>query len=162
MTHGELYLSILRGIVQPAEDRTFLDLCCGEMTHTRDLKFGASVHVDVVDWPNRPKEFHFVQSNVLDCEFEARAFDVSLCSDGIEHFTKADGWRLIHAMEEWSARPVIFTPLGNYLVDAAATNPDTHKSGWWPEEFTKIGWKTDVYKDWHPTLGIGAFFAWRE
>lgn len=161
MTHGEKYLSILRRIIGPTQDKTFLDLCCGEMTHTRELKFKRSVHVDVVDWPTRPKEFDFRRESVLDCKFSACEFDVCLCSDGIEHLDINDGLLLIMKMSTWSTVPIIFTPLGSYMVNPTATDPDSHKSGWLPSDFERFGWLTEAHPDWHPTLGVGAFFAWR-
>lgn len=162
---GQLYLSILRRIIGPTEDLTFLDLCCGEMAQTRHLKFRDSLHVDVKDWPERPPEFRFIRLDVREfVQVQVMGFDVCLCSDGIEHLQKEDGVALIENMALVARLPIIFTPLGDHRIVPGSTDPDDHKSGWLPEEFEARGWKTDVYPDWHresPKWNCGAFFAWR-
>lgn len=159
---GELYLSILRRIIGPTEDKTLLDLCCGEMTQTRHLKFRYVLGIDVKDWPDRPREhdFYHTDANGL-FPLGMESFDVCLCSDGIEHLTKRDGRELIHKMEQISPLPIIFTPLDAYKLNPDSTDPDIHKCVWKPEEFEAMGWQTEVHEDWHPELSIGAFFAWK-
>lgn len=164
---GELYLSILRRIIGPTEDKTLLDLCCGEMTQTRHLKFKDVLGVDVKDWPERPSTTQFLLMNVIDgvsdrlLDSDGTQFDVCLCSDGIEHFTKYDGRQILMRMPEWGKLPIIFTPLDAYRIKPDSIDPDDHKCLWTPAEFEEIGWKTEVHKDWHPELSIGAFFAWK-
>lgn len=159
---GELYLSILRRIIGPTEDKALLDLCCGEMTQTRHLKFRYVLGIDVKDWPTRPKIGDFIQIDALDMKkLFPSVFDVCLCSDGIEHFTKIEGRFVIGEMEKWGKLPIIFTPLDAYKLNPDSTDPDIHKCVWKPEEFEAMGWTTEVHKDWHPELSIGAFFAWK-
>lgn len=158
---GELYLSILRRIIGPTEDKTLLDLCCGEMTQTRHLKFQDSWHIDVKDWPERPREFTFCAMDVREVMPLSAHFDVCICSDGIEHLTKAEGAKLIGDMEKVAKLPIIFTPLDAYKLNPDSTDPDIHKCVWSPAEFVSMGWKTEVYPGWHPELSIGAFFAWK-
>ncbi len=160
---GELYLQILNRIIGPTEDKTLLDLCCGAMMHTRLMKFRESLHIDVRDWPERPREFGFICADVRNITLN-RTYDVALCSDGIEHLSKKDGLELLDNMERWSKLPIIFTPLGEQRIVPGSTDPDDHKSGWTPEEFTARGWLTEVYPTWHVGeggWGCGAFFAWR-
>lgn len=157
-----LYLRELYSIIGPTEDKTLLDLCCGEMTVTRKMKFRDSLHVDVQDCPNRPREFTFYQTDALGLfPLGMETFDVALCSDGIEHLEKAYGLDLLRKMEGMSRVPIIFTPLGEYKLAPGSDNPDDHKSGWLPEEFRARGWRTSVFPGWHEVLGIGAFFAWK-
>lgn len=159
---GELYLSILRRIIGPTEDKTLLDLCCGEMTQTRHMKFKDVLGVDVKDWPGRPKDVKFYETDALGLfPTGMGVFDVCLCSDGIEHFTKHDGIELVEKMERLGRLPIIFTPLDAYKVQPYSDDPDDHKCVWKPEEFEAMGWKTDVFPEWHPELKIGAFFAWK-
>lgn len=156
---GELYLSVLRRIIGPTESLSLLDLCCGEMTHTNQMKFSKSLHVDILDWPTRPQNLEFLCMDVLKCDFPENSFDVVLCSDGLEHFQKVDGLALLAKMEKWAKKvAVIFTPIGDYMINPAANgDPHAHKSGWLPSEFKDV----EIYPDWHPTLNLGAFFAWK-
>jgi hypothetical protein len=64
-------------------------------------------------------------------------------------------------MERVGRLSIIFTPLGPWMLDEGATHPDKHKSGWWPEELEKVGWRTKVYPKWHTALQCGAFFAYK-
>ena len=157
------YLSVLHEIIGPTDDKTLLDLCCGEMTATRQMTFRDRLCVDKVDWVNRPAEFRFLKQDalyVLDFT-DNYSFDVSLCSDGIEHMTKDEGLKLLMEMPRVSELAIIFTPLGDMNIIPGATDPDSHKSGWLPDEPAFDGWKTLVFEDWHPTLNHGAFFAWK-
>lgn len=163
-----LYMSVLSLIIgHPIEEPmalTLLDLCCGEMTHTRLMKFQKSMHLDVHDWPGRPKEFVFFPFDVRTVQIAPKSYDVCLCSDGIEHLTKEEGLKLLDNMEQWSFLPIIFTPLGEQRLVPGSTDPDDHKSGWTPEEFEARGWETEVYESWHrdsPKWNCGAFFAWK-
>lgn len=154
------YLEVLNRIVGPSKDKHFLDLCCGEMTHTRYLHFASHLGVDIVDWPNRPTDKGFIQADLRRWSGPKRHCDIALLSDGLEHFTKQEGEYLLSSMTAWAKQSIVFTPIGDYLVDNSATDPHTHKSGWTPQEFIERGWKTEAYPYWHSTLSLGAFFAW--
>jgi hypothetical protein len=83
-------------------------------------------------------------------------YDLMLCSDGLEHLTIEKGQTLIYYMGLCSTMQVIFTPLGEYMI-SEDEHPDSHRSGWTPAmlpEYLSI-----VFPDFHPTLGVGAFFA---
>jgi hypothetical protein len=141
---------------------SLLDLCCGEMTNTSRLHFAHSVHVDVQDMPNRPPGFRFIHADVLaDHPVFHEHYDVALCSDGIEHLRTGQAAELLLKMEKCATLAVLFTPLGDYMVEPDATHPDRHKSGWLPETFRDIGFHTATFPNWHPTLNCGAFFAWK-
>jgi len=144
---------------------SFLDLCCGEMTVTREILpyVRSSLHIDVQDREFRPKQVAFVQADVLEIlPAIVNRFDVAWCGDGLEHFRKDDGRDLLTLMEKAAKLPIIFTPLGDFEVEPRASDPDKHKSGWWPRDLEARGWNTLAFPNWHPTLGIGAFFAWKE
>ena len=160
----ELYLSVLRRIIGDRERNSFLDICCGEMTATRHLHFDNSLHIDIVDWGTRPPAFNFKRGDALKLlsAIDDKSYGVALCSDGIEHLRVWQGHELIDHMERIAYLPIIFTPIGEVNVDLDATHPDAHKSGWDPSDFQVIGWRTEVYPNWHSTMGHGAFFAWKE
>lgn len=153
----EIFVRILG---RPADQVTLIDLCCGRMGNTGLLRFGRSLHVDLTDYDERPRSAAFLKHDVLTLsETLDGLFDVALCSDGIEHLSKPDGMTLIDRMVRLSPRQIIFTPLGEYMVDPGATSPEAHRSGWVPEDFP-TGWDTQVFPNWHPTLNIGALWAW--
>lgn len=167
-----LFQNVLGRIVErPFAELSVLDLCCGECSHVRGLRFNESLHVDVQDWPNRPKELDFLRWNVNEIEHTRAArrerWDVTLCSDGIEHLDRMDGLRLMHRMMQYGRVAVIFTPFGEYpeLCDprlkpmAFSTDPDQHKSKWLPEQFRDLKWQTLEFPNWHGSFG--AFFAWK-
>lgn len=158
----DLYLEILSQIIGPTEELSFLDLCCGEMTATKRMSFASSLHIDVIDCPLRPPDAKFFHGDVLAelANIGENWFDVSLCSDGIEHLTKEAGHTLLLEMQRVSTLSIIFTPLGDMLVDTEATDPHTHKSGWIPSDPAFRFWQTKTFPNWHPTLNHGAFFAW--
>ena len=158
--NGDLQLRVLLDIIGTTTDKSFLDLCCGEMTITRSLHFKESLHLDVVDEPLRPRHFNFMRCDIMEAKFPRR-YDVAYCGDGIEHLSREDGLCLINELPVVADIAILFTPLGPYCLDPAATSPHAHKSAWWPNDFPE-DWSTWVFPNWHPTLGIGAFFAYKK
>lgn len=161
-TH-ETWLRFFHAIIAPLGapgGLSLLDLCCGEMAVTRHLHFGESLHLDVIDAPGRPREFPFRQIDVGAWILnDRRQWDVIVLSDGLEHFRKREGMDILDYMREHAQIPVVFVPVGDDTsVDEDADGPHTHKSLWTPEEFED--WNTLVWPDWHPTIGLGAMFAW--
>ena len=157
----ELWISVFKRILgRPTESISLIDLCCGPMGNTRLLTFRKSLHVDVKDYDERPRQYEFMLHDVLTLpeSFDGQ-YDVALCSDGIEHFSKVVGYRLIERMMSLSKKQVIFTPLGDYMVDPNSTIPESHKSGWLAEDFPPY-FETQEFPNWHPTLGIGGLWAW--
>lgn len=154
----EVYLDVLNAICGDCSENGLIDLGCCEATHTGQLKFKDSLFVDIQDRKlvngreiTKMDVFDFLNSCV-------GKIDVMTALDFIEHLTIEDGNRLIDKMIEHSKKRIIFTPLGEYLVQTGATTPDQHRSGWYPDNFP--GWNTIVFPKYHPTLGIGAFFVW--
>ena len=162
--HGntQVYMDCLRAICGDTAGKSMIDLCCCTAPHTPLLHFKDRMYVDILprklDWPEE-QEF-FLQQDVLEFE-KAIVFDrsdVAICSDGIEHFSKENGYRLLHQMERIAHKQVLFTPLGEYLV-VNSDDPEGHHSGWWPEDFK--GYASIVFPEYHPTLGVGGFFVWK-
>jgi hypothetical protein len=162
----ELWLKVVREIIGgPTNELVLLDLCCNECTGTKQLGFNRHVGVDVENWSTRPANVEFHEMDVLEAirgQVASRGCDVCICSDGIEHLPKKEGAKLLKQMARVAPIAIIFTPLGDYMVNPDATSPHDHRSGWKPEEFTAIGWEVSVYPNWHPTLNCGAFFAWKK
>jgi hypothetical protein len=163
--HGNdvVYMHCLRTICGDTAGKSMIDLCCNLAPHTPLLGFTDRVYIDILPriLDHKEEQKHFLQMDVL--KINERPFlssvDVTICSDGIEHFTKDNGFLLKEKMEAVSKRQVLFTPLGEYMVDHVSTDPEGHHSGWRPEDLS--GYASIVFPEYHPTLGVGAFFAWK-
>lgn len=157
-----LWLKVVREIIGvPTKGLTLLDLCCNECTGTGRMEWRRHVGVDVVDW-GKPASVDFKLEDALAFveRAPAQAFDVCICSDGVEHFRKEEGWRLVRGMKRVGRLSIVFCPLGNFSVDVSATHPDCHKSAWWPEELEKEWGNAASFPRWHRAWNSGAWFAW--
>jgi hypothetical protein len=162
---GEIYLDVVGAICSDVlgnDNCSMLDLMCHHSPYNAQLPFTEKVFVDIQD---RPLDFvseqvNFVQYDVLKfLERNLAEFDVIICSDGIEHLTKRDGFRMLKMMQNQSHKHIIFTPLGEYCLELNPTNdPDAHRSGWEPKEF--VGWASIIFTDFHKQNNAGAFFTW--
>ena len=158
----ELFDKIIKAIIgDKISDQTFIDLCSCEATATRNLPFKEKTYVDALDcWVIPGQMDRFIQTDVLgDHPCFDKKYDVANCSDGIEHLIKEDGFRLIEKMKKISSKQILFTPLGEYMVEVGNPDPKCHKSGWVSSDFE--GFASIVCPNWHPTLGVGGVWAWR-
>jgi hypothetical protein len=142
---------------------SFIDLCSYEARLTRRLPFADRTYVDIsfrnLDNVGPGEQDKFVQADVLgDHPVFNRRYDVAICSDGIEHLTKEQGWKLLERMKQLADRQVLFTPLHAWMMDPTNPAPESHKSLWTPEDLPD--WAHISVPEYHPTLGIGAFFFW--
>lgn len=155
----EIHLDVLKAICGDTSNLSMLDLGCGFAPQTRQLGFRSRTYVDVVERDLGDEMRYFLNCNILSNEyFKKEKYDVCFALDVVEHFHKDAGQYMIFLMGKMADKQVIFTPLGEYLVGKGdPDSPDTHRSGWLPEEFK--GWATIVFHNFHLTLGIGAFFA---
>lgn len=157
----EIHLDVLKAICGDVSNLSMLDLGCGFAPQTRQLGFRSRTYVDVVERDLGEEVHYFLNCSILSNHyFKKDKYDVCVCLDVIEHFVKEIGDYIKYLMGRVAHKQVVFTPLGDYLIEGIPTeNPDSHKSGWLPEEFEKDGWATIVFPNFHPTLNIGAFFA---
>jgi hypothetical protein len=159
---GELHLSIIKTICGDISNKSLLDMMCCQAPTTSQLMFERRTYVDILPRvldceSERP---FFVQYNALDyLNDKGGYYDVITCTDGIEHLTKKNGYEFLLQTTLFSEKQIFFTPLGDYMVDDSL-DPEGHHSGWLPEDFEQLGWATIVLPDYHPLLGIGAFYAW--
>jgi hypothetical protein len=160
---GEIYMDCLKAICGDTEGKSMVDLCCCTAPNTPLLGFKERTYVDVLprvlDHPGE-QEF-FVQKDVIDFLGEAsRCYDVAICSDGIEHLTKPDGFELINLAMSAANRSVFFTPLGDHLV-GDDDNPENHHSGWTPGDLEPHNYHNVIaFPHYHKLLNVGAFFFW--
>lgn len=157
---GELYRAVLASICGDVQGRSMLDLCCGEIPHTSILPFAHSTFVDSLDRGGASKNQNFILSDIFEfLKTNKKVYDVTICSDAIEHFRKPEANELLHQMDLCSDKQIIFTPLGDHMIEFVETDdPHSHKSGWTPYDFP--GWASIVFPNFHALMGIGAFFSW--
>ena len=162
--YSEVHLDVLKVLVGEIwrMEKDMVDLCCGFAAQTRQLQFSDKNFIDIVDRDLAEENVNFEVRDVMEfigCRFPQKLHSTFLL-DAIEHFKKEEGKKILYWMNENSERSIVFTPLGDYLIETTETNnPDSHKSGWHPEEFEENGWVTVVFPNFHKLLGIGAFFA---
>jgi hypothetical protein len=166
-----LWLEVIRSLLPAKEENlTLLDLCCGEMTATRHLRFWSKTCIDVNDSPNRPKlgNVQFFQEDVrrlTTINIKAKKTDVCICSDGLEHFNNEDASDVLDLMKCAAKLSIVFVPTGESesTMVPFSVDPHKHKSRWSAERFGRLGWSTMDFPNWHAReLGLGAVFAWKE
>lgn len=157
----EIHLDVLKAIC--GNDRkSMIDLCCCEGNSTRYLEFNSELFVDIQCWPVWEGDARFIQADVRDL-YPSVYFSTSFLLDAVEHFNLYDAIKLLGKMEDLSKKQIVFTPLGDYLIEKEpTTNPDSHKTGWQPKQFEEMGWATIVFPKYHRLLGIGAFYAFKQ
>lgn len=161
----ELWLSVVNRIIGFAPRGRMIDVCCGACAVTRKLRFTEVESCDALPRNAEvPANWDFTQRNavVFLRAYKHSYADLVVCSDGIEHMTKQAGHELLREMTRVGKIAIIFTPTGDATFDPKATAPHTHKSSWREADFHELGWETEHYPDWHPTLGWGGLFAWKK
>jgi len=133
---GEIYLQIMKLICGDVSDKSVVDLMCYHSPYIPQMGFKKRTYVDIQDrkLDDKREQQFFVLSDVFDyLAHNKEVVDIMISSDGIEHLTSDKGLELISLMKQRSDCQVLFTPLGENMVDKNAIHPDTHKSGWTPE-----------------------------
>ena len=130
--------AILTAIYQLAGGPRMLDLGCGEAHVTKGFD---GDYVDLVVRPTAPGKT--IRDDIRNApkRFAKFHYNLLVMTDSIEHLTQDDGAELLHKMEPICAATAIFTPVGPCHMDEKATDPDTHKSAWTPEQFWMQGWE---------------------
>lgn len=141
----------LRGEVVGAGN-TVIDLGCGRSSpikfFSNELAYslGVDSHLAAVA-DSRKSKIHtaYTVSGILEAcrKIEDNSFDCALALDVIEHFTKADGEKLLNEMARIAKkRIIIYTPNGfleqNVFEDNQAQK---HLSGWTAKEMLNSGFK---------------------
>lgn len=158
---NEVYTDCLRALCGNTEGKSLLDAMSNLAPHTPLLGYKERAYVDILPriLDHKEEQQYFIQQDIFDfISTTEKTFDCIIISDGIEHVTMDKGQHLLKLFSEKTNRIITFTPLGNYMVDDT-DNPEGHHSGWLPISFSNE-WAHIVFKNYHPTLGIGAFFSW--
>lgn len=158
---GELYLKVLKAICGDTSNKYMADLLCHHAPYTPLLGFKNRLYIDVQDrgLDHKEEQQFFVKSDIWTFLVDNSDLhcDTMICSDGLEHLEKQKGYDLLFTMNLMSDKQIIFTPLGEYMI-TEDDHPDSHKSGWMPEDLSNYA--SIVFPDFHPQLNTGAFFAW--
>ena len=162
---GELWLDIMRIICGDTSRidycETMVDLGVHRGPYTPLLGFSKRVYVDIQARPldHSEEQQYFVQDDIIHyLEDMKRGANTFVLSDVIEHLTLKDGYKVINLMREKGYKNIIFTPLGEYMMESVpTTDPDAHRSAWIPEMLN--GYTSIVFPNFHEALGKGAFFA---
>lgn len=161
----ELWLSVVNRILGDSPRHVMIDVCCGACAVTRKLtEFDRVDASDILPRDARvPAHWNFDQFSAIRFleEYGDKQADLVICSDGLEHFNRNNGNDLLLEMERVGRTAIIFTPTGDDTFDPEAQGPHHHKSSWMERDFHHMGWETEHFPDWHPTLGWGAIFAWK-
>ena len=84
-----------------------------------------------------------ILADVLTFPIVKKSVDAAVSLDVIEHLERADGERMIEAMETLARKSIIiYTPNGFLPQKASADNPwQLHRSGWTVEDFRQRGFE---------------------
>lgn len=131
---------------------SILDIGCGQgfpmqMIKNR-MKVRRSVGVDLfkpyIEIGKKLKIHNkYVVSDVRKIKFGDKSFDVVLALQILEHMNKKDAWKVVERIEKIAKKQVIIaTPIGKMYHPVVDNNQlQLHKSGFYPEEFEKRGYK---------------------
>jgi len=143
--------------------RTILDIGCGKLWDNNppsedillscfnDEKYrilGIDIFPECVEW--RRKNMKIGEYYLLDARqilsLLPRKFDLVLAHHLIEHLSKEDGWKLLSDVSELALKQIIIgCPIGftdtEYAVKLHGNEYERHLSGWYAEEFERLGFK---------------------
>lgn len=163
---GALWIDVINGILGETHRGSLLDLCCGHPILSSQLGFERHVGVDLNEYPESAMCSEFRKRDALDdiSEIDTDSYELALCSDGLEHFKWEDGIIMLGEMARVGKLAIVFVPTKRkdygYSMDENSNDPHVHKSLWSHEQFQSLGWQTRTFPNWHPTLNLGACFAW--
>ncbi len=131
--------------------KSVLDVGCGAYSPIASLKktfysVGVDIHEPSIK-KSKKQKIHddYKIGNVLKLStfLKKKSFDAVLGLDIIEHLEKKEGILLLKQMESIAKKKVvILTPYGFTQQHPYDKNPyQIHKSGWYPSDFTKRGYK---------------------
>lgn len=135
---------------------SILDIGCGQgfpmkMIKVR-MRVKKSVGVDLFKpYIEIGKKFKihdkYIISDVRKIKFKDKSFDVILALQVLEHLKKEDAWKVVDKIEKIAKKQIIIaTPIGKMYHPMEDNNRlQLHKSGFYPEEFEKRGYRIIRY-----------------
>lgn len=133
-----------------------LDAACGLSLKSKYIPAQIRVGVDIHE-----EYFKHIESDVpyavlkydirkLEDIFIPKSFDIVIALDVVEHLEKEESLNMMRQCEAIARKAVIIETPKGYIpqnIDIQGHGGDewqTHRSGWEPEEFEKLGYKTIV------------------
>jgi hypothetical protein len=159
----EVYLDTLRLLCGPnVQNESMLDCACNLAPHTPKLGFKHRTYVDVLlrILDHQEEQSNFIQDDILSFLKNSPAYNTIIGLDMIEHLYEDDAVSFLGMAVANSHKQILFTPIGPYMLDLEGKNPEGHHSAWTPDQFLDLGWAVISFPNYHPLLGIGAFFTW--
>lgn len=68
---------------------------------------------------------------------DAPVYDLAIFIEAIEHFEKPDAWEFLDRLTRRARRVLVTTPFGFRRQEIAGLPYETHRSGWYPREFSR-------------------------
>lgn len=152
MNKADLYLEpILEKICLEVSPQTLLDVGCGANSPIQRFSkkiphcVGLDGFLPSIEKSKAKKIHHeYIHGELFESleKIPSKSYDIVIAMDVIEHFEKADGWRLWSELERISKkRTVVFTPNGFLPQGEYDENPhQLHRSGWTTQEFIDRGY----------------------
>lgn len=157
-----IYLKAFETVL-PKNVENHLDVGTGESFRFSNIITSKNLlcsEINRSDFKTTPMPFFAGDALQLSVFLKEKFFNLVTCFDMIEHLEKNDGFTLIKTLEKLTNdRIIFFTPLGPVGIHECKEQYHTHLSGWFPEDFVKLGYKCWVFPNFHKKIGFGAFFA---
>ena len=160
----EEHRAILTALFEMAGGHSCIDLGCGEAHVTQHFSDVLLVDEVVRNNPTAPVFCCDMRKAVYMQNVCMRHFDLGVMTDSIEHLSRSDAMAVLKKLSGFCNAIAIFTPVGPWHLDPTSTDPDAHKSAWYPEEFSVNGWAVVEYPTYHRFEAgeiLGAFWAWK-
>lgn len=135
---------------QLTDNSSVLDVGCGKNSLLRSInnplyKAGIDFYTPYIS-KSKSMSIHnsYMIGNVIDLPIKPKSFDCAISIEVIEHLSKADGLKMISAMESVAKKRIILTTPNGFLElpPGPEDNPaEKHISGWTLEELKKLGFK---------------------
>jgi hypothetical protein len=118
----------------------------------REIEFKQLDHLDAYGpplekakgCPWRAETINFILQDIR--EFDCAGYDLVLFFDVVEHLPKADALEVLRKLKH----AFIFIPLETgELMDGEGIPFQRHLSRWTEQEFIDLGFRTEVFKDFH-------------
>ncbi len=131
---------------------SILDVGCGQglpmqMINVR-MNVVKSIGVDIYEpyiKEGKKRKIHteYIKADIRKFSFKDKSVDVVMGLQVLEHLDKRDSWKLLEKMEKIARKQVIVSmPIGKTYHPAVDGNVhQLHLSGFYPEEFTKRGYR---------------------
>jgi SAM-dependent methyltransferase len=130
------------------DDDTVLDPGCGLNSPLQYCRHGYSLGVDVFPAyieASRGRGIHseYMEADITKVDFEPDSFDIVLCTQVIEHFTREDREAMLAGMYPWARKKVIVTTPNGYLPNSSCHDNDhqEHLSGWTIDDLERNGFR---------------------